>query len=263
MAQLPLGVSRVPVRRVVDDYGPVGQGVSLARYVSAENGTEYIIKGPYLTPHHKYVAANELIAATLAGILSLPVLDVCILEMAGRLYFGSTWMQTPTFVPQISSTLFARCDNRERVYDILAFDIFVCNTDRHSGNLIVRTTTPAHGAPGRRLLLMNDHSHCLVLPNEVVTVLTGRITASPQAYVRLDFARDAITDPTKLSEAVANIERLTDADIIGVVQCVPEEFLPYAERGIFMSFLRERRSNLRDIINRNLAVFPQLKGGQI
>lgn len=261
MAQLPLGVSRLPVRRVVDDFGPVGQGVSMAHYVSAENGTEYIIKGPALTPNHSYVAANELIAATLAGILTLPVLDVCIIEMAGELYFGSAWMQQPTFVPQITSSLFAQCDNRDRVYDILVFDIFVCNVDRHSGNLLVRTTTHARGATRRRLLLMNDHSHCMVLPNESAAVLTGRIMAPPQAYVRLDFARDAIVDPTRLSEAIANIERLTDGQIIGAVQSVPKQFLPSEELGLVMSFLRERRSKLRNIINGNLNVFPQMKGG--
>ena len=36
--------------RVMDDYGPIGVGASLAHHVLAENGTEYIIKGPEFTP---------------------------------------------------------------------------------------------------------------------------------------------------------------------------------------------------------------------
>lgn len=55
--------------RVLDDLGPLGQGASQARYVVAENGLEYIIKGAALTPDHPYVASNELVAAMLARTL--------------------------------------------------------------------------------------------------------------------------------------------------------------------------------------------------
>lgn len=90
MAQLALlGSGDVPMLHVVDDYGEVGQGASRAHYVLAENGNEYIIKGPALTPNHQFVAANELVAARIAGALGLPLLEFCVVELSGKLYFGA------------------------------------------------------------------------------------------------------------------------------------------------------------------------------
>ena len=74
------------------DYGQVGRGASLAHYVLAENGSEYIMKGPTYTPDHHYVAANEIIAGQIIRMLGLPLLDCCVLEMSGVLYFGSAWI---------------------------------------------------------------------------------------------------------------------------------------------------------------------------
>jgi hypothetical protein len=261
--QLPLGASSLPVRRVIDDYGAVGKGASLAHYVCAENGTEYIMKGPSFTPNHRYVGANETIAATIAGSIGLPILDACILEMKGRCFFGSSWMEKPSFYPRTDAATFHLCENKERVYGVLAFDIFLCNSDRHEENLVVRKIARPSGGSPRHLLLLNDHSHCMVLPNESVAALTTRIKAAPSGYVRLDFAREAVVDPAKLSQAVATIESLSDGVLIAVVQSMPGEFLPDHEKGIYMSFLRERRSHLRELINSDATLFPKLNGGKI
>src|SRR4051812_25670853 len=73
--------------RVVDDYGEVGEGATNAHYVLAENGSEYLIKGPSLVAGHPTVAANEWIAARLADSLGLPVLDTRLVTMGGHLFF--------------------------------------------------------------------------------------------------------------------------------------------------------------------------------
>ena len=65
---------------VVDDFGPVGAGASQAHTVLAENGQEYIIKGPSLVPNHPHVAANEYVAARLGQSIGLPILDFTIVE---------------------------------------------------------------------------------------------------------------------------------------------------------------------------------------
>src|SRR5207237_936275 len=56
-------------------------------------------------------ACNELVAAGLADQLGLPVLDFRVLEMGGVLFFGSSWMQAPTFHPAITEDLFNRTQN--------------------------------------------------------------------------------------------------------------------------------------------------------
>src|SRR5713226_7424324 len=167
--------------RVEDDLGPVGKGASGARYVSAENGTEYLIKGPSLKlkstghPEHPHVAANELIAAGLARLLGLPTLDSRIVEMRGQLFFASVWMPAGTFYDPITAELFNGCANRDRTYGLVVFDAWLCNTDRHGGNLLVRRAGIPDNGGERLSLLLNDHSHCLVLPGKTVEALVARL----------------------------------------------------------------------------------------
>jgi len=141
--------------RVLDDLGAIGRGASAAHYVLAENGIEYIIKGPSFTPQHPYVAANELLAALIARQLGLPILDFAVVQMGQDLFFASAFMQGGTFHPQIRTDLFDRCENKERVYGMLVFDAWICNIDRHDGNLLVRTTR--RGGQEHTTLLLNDH----------------------------------------------------------------------------------------------------------
>ena len=262
MTQLPLiGAGDVPLLRVIDDYGEVGQGASRAHYVLAENGSEYIIKGPALTPEHTLVGANELIAARIAGALGLPVLDFCVVELNGKLYFGSSWMQKPTFYPHTTEDLLDRCDNKARVYDLVAFDVFVCNVDRHEGNLLVRRHSGVKKE--RHLLLLNDHSHCMVLPNESASVLSGRIGDPPAGYVRLDFVKRAISDVKMFRAAIDRIAGLTDTDIVRIIQTTPDDLLPDKHRGMYSAFLRGRRSRLLDVIRTDVSIFPNLTGGKL
>lgn len=144
--------------KIKDDYGPVGEGVSQAHGVLAENGSEYIIKGPSLAPDEFYAASNEIICAELGIQLGLPVLDTRLLEMNGELFFGSSWMEKPTYYPQITADLFSKCSNKDRVYDLVVFDTWLYNTDRHAGNLIVRLDKHKIN----HQMLLNDHSRCLV-----------------------------------------------------------------------------------------------------
>lgn len=258
MAHRPLFEVGAPTFPVWDDYGAIGVGASRAHYVLAENGNEYIIKGPTFTPDHQYVAANELVAARIAGTLGLPVLDHAIIQMGGRFFFGGSWMQKPTFYPNTTSDLFLKCGNKDRIYDVLVFDVLVCNVDRHSGNLLVRRTKD-----NRHLLLMNDHSHCLVLPGESPSVLAGRVAAPCSPYLGPSYAREAITDPARLRQAIELLTSLEDDAILKMVQSMPDEFLSQSERTLYSTFLCNRRDRLGSLVSSSLTSFPRLKGSII
>jgi len=163
MATQPFPFTAIGLRpqalRVTEDYGSVGQTATAPHYVRAENGEEYLMKGTSFSPGHPYCAANELVVTRLAETLGLPVLNHAILEMRGELFFGSRWMERPTFYPQIDAQLFQKCGNKDRVYDLAAFDVWVCNRDRHHENLLVRRKSRPDGTE-ENWLLLNDHSHC-------------------------------------------------------------------------------------------------------
>jgi hypothetical protein len=242
---------------VVDDYGEVGKGASRAHTVLAENGEDYIIKGPSFVPEHPTVAANEWIAAQLADALGLPVLDYRIVTMGGSLFFASTWMQKPTFMPAIDAETFQKCENRQRAYGVVVFDCWLVNRDRHSENLIVRTSRQ-----GNRLMILNDHSHLLVSPSEPTKMseLQGSVKAPPAPFVWLPFLRDAITDPSEIRQVLDQIDALSEDFIRSVVSGTPEQLLSTADQAIYADFLVERRACLREVMQTGSAVFPKLEG---
>lgn len=241
----------------MDDYGPIGEGASQARSVLAENGEEYIIKGPSLVPEHPTVGANEWIAARLAEALGLPVLDHRLVTMGGEIFFASAWMQKPTFYPAIDAELFNRCENRDRVYGVVVFDTWLINQDRHGANLVVRN---AKG--GNHLMILNDHSHLLVSPLGPHTTeeLMGWVDAPPERFIRLPFVRDSIADPAEVRAVIDRIEALSETQIRAAVNSTPTALLAVAEQGVYGDFLVERRACLREVIHSGSAAFPNLEG---
>lgn len=242
---------------VVDDYGRLGKGASEARSVLAENGEEYIIKGPSLVPEHPTVGANEWIAARLAETIGLPVLDHRIVTMRGEVFFASAWMQGPTFYPAIDAELFQRCENRDRVYGVVVFDTWFINQDRHGGNLIVRNSRQ-----GNHLMILNDHSHLLVSPLGPVRTeeLLGWVEAPPERFIRLPFVRDCIRNPAEVRAVLDRIEALSDTQIRAAVNSTPTALLAVAEQSVYGDFLVQRRACLREVMHNGSAAFPNLEG---
>lgn len=242
---------------MVDDYGPIGKGASEARSVLAENGEEYIIKGPSLVPEHPTVGANEWIAARLAEALGLPILDHRILTMGGELFFASAWMQKPSFYPAIDAEIFQRCENRDRIYGVVIFDCWFINQDRHGANLVVR-----HSRNGNHLMILNDHSHLLVSPlgPQKSEDLMGHLNDPPSRFIRLPFIRDGITNPSEIRAVLDQIEALSDTQIRAAVNSTPVKLLSVAEQGIYGDFLVERRACLREVMHHGSAAFPNLEG---
>lgn len=253
-----------PYLRVMDNHGPFGNGTSKAEHVTAENGEDYLIKGPHLLPEHRYVAANELIAAGIAEHLGLPILDYRVLRAGPHgddLVFGSSWMNEGTYIPAVDQELFDRCGNRGRAYDMVVFDVWLINEDRTEENLMVRTRQGKVAHEGQRhLLLLNDHSHCLVPPRSNAMVLRDYVKAPVTSYVHLDFIRSAIVDPASLADAINAVERLSEVQIAAIVDSVPPELLPAEEKLIFRDFLLERRDNLRRLFQSAGRTLPDLQG---
>lgn len=263
--QLPLSPSPARSRklRVTRDYGPLGIGVSAARYVLAENGEEYIAKGPTLSPNEPYVAVNELISAMVGHELGLPVLDFCVLELGDDLVFGSSWMQKNTFDPAITPDTLARCDNLDRVYDLVVFDTWLCNEDRHEQNLLVRRP-PQSGGTETLFLLLNDHSRCLLPPGLTpATMATHWLGTRPERFIRLDYLKGHITNRKRLADAVDAVEQLEEDVVRTFVRLVPEEWLAVAERQPVEDFLLARRAELRRVFNESAQVFPALNGARL
>jgi hypothetical protein len=244
---------------VLDDLGKVPNGASEAHYVLAENGSEYLMKGPSFVPDQPTVAANEWVAVKLAGMLGLPVLDHQILSMDGDLFFGSAWMQPPSFYPNIDEEKWERCENRSRIHEIAVFDTWLINQDRHSGNLIVRRVKRNED---RFVLLLNDHSHLLVSPlgPHKTDDLMMALDWPAARFISLPLIRQNVVEPSMFHNTIDQIEQLSETAIRGAVASTPSELLSPADQTIYGDFLMQRRGRLRALIQAQSSIFPNLKG---
>jgi hypothetical protein len=237
------------------------RGASGAKFVRAENGSEYIIKGPSLAQEHPQVAANELIAAQLAEQIGLPILDHRVLSNGTDLFFASARMPRGSY-DTLSEDVYARCTNRSEIYTVVAFDVWIANGDRHAENLLARPSSDAIESQTFGLLV-NDHSHTFVWPRESVDVLVGLIDApldcAARRFVRLGFVQNDITDESLVSEALDRIESIPDDALTDIVASVPPGLIGDDERPQYERFLIERRRRLRSIFAGGGQLLPNLR----
>lgn len=246
---------------VWDDHGPVGKGASEARHVTAENGQDYIAKGPAICPTAPRVAPNELISVQLASILGLPVLDSCLLRWGEDLAFGSAWMNDGTWTDAISEEILSQCVNAFRLSGMVAFDVWVANLDRSHRNIVTRTQgRRVAGKPPSRTLILNDHSHSILAPHLDVTDIP-QIDAYPlERFVPLELVRTSLTSASDLSRAIAAVEGVDESLIHAAIEAVPGQWLDAPRKGILEQWLVRRRGQVRNIISRGCHLFPNLGG---
>ena len=225
-----------------------------------ENGEDYVIKGPSLAPAYPYLAANELVSATIGRHLGLPLLDSTVVQMGSDLFFASTYMAKGSFYPQITEDLFNKCENRERVYTMVVFDTWLCNQDRHDRNLLVRAVKRSGSEV--YTILPNDHGHCLVA-DQTPAILPGLLDSPPGQYLKIQYVAEAIRELGKLRQALDAVEAMKDVVLSSAVRSIPEKLLNSKDQGDYENFLMQRRTRLRRLFEDNRACFPKLAGGAI
>lgn len=258
---LPKPIPPVDWKTVVAVGASIQEGLSRATYMRADDSTEYIAKGiGFGADRTPYGPANELIAALLGRELGIPMNDCALLSHNGSLLFGSQWMNNGTFGYCDTDEKLLSCSNSNSIYDILVFDLLLCNTDRHVRNLMIRYYRQAH-RPAALMLLANDHDRCLMPLN--VTPLDLREywrPYSPKIFIKHPVLRRAIVDPAKLDRAIAAVEALGDDSIAATLRAVPDALLARPDRRLVRQFLLTRRFELRAIVRDLAGEFPNLQG---
>lgn len=245
------------------DYGVVANSATKPRSVLATNGSRYLIKGPSLSPERPYVAANELVVVELANWLGLPVLDHRILQHGAELVFGSLLMSRATFHDSTTEELFGRCQNRDKVYELIAFDTWIRNTDRHHQNLLIRIDKVEGGTEEMLFLIFNDHSECPLHPGLLPTQLGSMMDTPLSSCIRLDFLKKAVVSTERLNEAIETIESTPDDDVMQIVKGTPQQWLSDDEKILVADFLCQRKSRVRALIKDGRSCFPNIVSGDL
>lgn len=228
---------------------PVGIGVSNSSYLHLE------AIGKSSSAGFPYCVVNEIVAAEIGRRVRIPVPPCCVVvDGTGKAFFASlsfnlTGNSLPPIIPNNFAATFGHA-----VADILVFDIFICNSDRHAGNLTADYTAPAR-------FNVFDHSHAVLGGNPPVG--SARLTAMQNALVidggiggNRHCLIDQITDDRPFERMLERIEHLEDYFINELVGDVADYGLSAQEASDLTAFLLGRRTLVRNLIANNKAAFP-------
>lgn len=247
-------------------YRPVGAGCSKAIAVAGADGNDYVAKGPTLVRNFRHVATNEMVAAGLASKMKLPFPAHRILTRGKKLFFGSSMVADGFFHPVIDDDLFWSCGNVDLAYELVVFDAWICNGDRHAGNLWVLCSggkAQAKQCKGRHSMLLIDHDRSLLPDNLEASYLSSLVSRRVRECVQLSFVTKAIISPDRLGAAIAAAEAVSNDDIAQIVNAVPPKLLVERDKQTWTEFLALRRDALRGIFEKDREFFYSLKAGAI
>jgi len=248
---------------VVEEFPGFEAGASRTRHVKCDDGREYAIKAADSDLGNPYLPANEWIAARLAVALDLPIIPHAVVCHESRLCFGSRWLGRE-LVPFITPELLAQCRNVDTVHDLVIFDAWIINGDRHPQNIWVHQQI---GGPddGACDLLLPDHGHAVIPPGSKPETLAANWLAVPAqlSAPKLPAVQATVSSLSSLRRAVAAIRTLPDDSIRTLVRSTPEEWLAAEEADAVVDFLLARRLRLPLVFAGADALYPALRGGQL
>jgi HipA-like protein len=225
---------------------PIGRGVTSSLYVAVSG----VAKAASATLPATVV--NELICADLARAIRLPVPpSFLVYNSSGDPYHVSLnfHLAGEDLPPADAAAVVS--EHPDLACGIVLFDAWICNKDRHPGNLAYDKVT--------KRATVFDHSHCFLANGGKVGLegLTGdlaigkhclapylietsgfmswraRIMAVPEFYIR-----DAVVQTVGIGPMTADIA------------------------GFAVDYLLDRRSHLASLVQANQGVFPNIKGQQ-
>lgn len=126
----------------------------LKQVCKCEDGSQYAIKETEVDPRDAsksiWTAHNEHFCYRLGQMVGIASPNHHIVELsADRLAFGSRWeggTQPNFWWDQIAAGTIARDDILPTLARVYVFDLFIHNTDRHTGNLLIRQQHIGHAA---------------------------------------------------------------------------------------------------------------------
>jgi hypothetical protein len=238
-----------PVRKISRKLGPV--------WVVTRNQGDRKQKGFFKAPpkRHKYrvenLLANELISCRLAKLLHLNVAEVELAKIGGKRGVVSivqpaarhySWNQLGR---RLNGSIVKHLDDPKQLLQTFVFDIWICNVDRHGGNIV---TIPAGGKYSFYLI---DHGLSLLGARTFKRVpwkspYWNRVSKYNRHYV--SGLRSYIHAYDQLEPFVRRIQNIPASQIRDVIDELPDSVLSSRKKEIVKKLLIKRQQNLHAIV---------------
>ena len=224
---LPGAAMQIPMfpKKVLDDLGKVGNGVTNPSLVRADDGLTYVIKDDS-GGTGQTVRASEFLWATIATAISLPCALAEVIETrTGEIAVGTRYESSHR--QRQMDLLAGRVDRGGfQLSRIYAFDLFAANWDRHYQNYIV-----VDDGVGGAIVRAIDFSHTTVHPG------LCRMGCDPTAFIgvatRAQFPRIVQPYGPDVAAALAVIDRLRGlpaTTVDAILENMPDDWLDRAHR---------------------------------
>jgi len=238
-------------------YKVVHFGASIGIGVSKAISLGIAAVGKCNSPQNPYVVPNEIIAAEIGHYLRLPIPPWCVVTgPAGNPHFASldfnlTGNSLPPIIPPAFYTEF-----REHTGAVVAFDVYIANSDRHAGNL-------SADYAGKQFNVF-DHSHVLLsgtnpqgkdrlLAVDPSLVVDASLGGSKHCLLNY------VDDDGLFAIALERIESIPDWFIEDVVTSAASYGLDVGEADALVAFLKKRRRDVRSLLSGNKPAFSGIK----
>lgn len=235
----------------VIDLGGLG-GASSARRLELVGTGIYAAKR--LTDNPPYTLVNEVVCAELALMFDLPMPAYRTIEFQGETWFGLEFrVDHQDYKPEMQSLIV----NSASLPHLLAFDVLICNGDRHRQNLVFQKVSPA---VERYRYQVIDHSHALVGTKSSVSEFTGSIQA-PSAYLQHwpEF-KAMVTSEADFEGFLGMAEVISTADVDSAVAAVPSVWRPTPDDcSKLTNLLVQRARQIRTLMKQAQSCFPNWK----
>lgn len=217
---------------------PVGKGAANSFHV----GIAGIAKGN--SAGMPYIVANERICGTLAKYLLLPIPPCFLIDHDNRPHFVSLNFNLAgqDLPPAEPAALVAAQPNLAG--RIIAFDVWVVNTDRGTPNLAFDASTDK--------AQIFDHSHAFYQGKAQLTAQENELGIGGHCLA------PHLNSLAGVRDCLGRMESLPDWQIRECVESAAEMGLPADDVDFCVGFLLNRRRRVFDLMRANRATFPNV-----
>jgi hypothetical protein len=238
-------------KRTMDKYKVMSWGPAVGLGVTQSKHLHLAAIGKKNDANNPYYIINEVVAAEIGRRLRIPVPPSCVVQdEEGNPFFASlNFNLTGDTLPPIIPATF-RDTFPGKCAEIVVFDSYIANPDRHPGNL-----SADYAAPARFNIF--DHSHALLGSGPAgVARLPGLVD---DLGIGGHCLKDVISDDRQFGSMLERVEALEEYFIRDVIGDVSEYGLNQAEGDQLIAFLLARRGRVRGLMSANKASFPGIQ----
>lgn len=246
---------RLPMLEATAELGRPESGIMGARIVNTAMGEYYIKHDHWNDQQGTSIVANEFLSAVIAQSMMVPIPHFSKVAFEGKLCFGSAAVRFTA--PFVNESRLSGCANRDSLYALLVFDVWMDNRDRHNQNVLIGQQN------GRTVFWAIDHSHCPFPPGRKPRHLLGFHGPHDGHLCVRAWYSQLITDATLLKRAIDAAYAIPEDSFNSLVPGVPGQDWRDEDVTRIVEFLVKRRSNLKEMVNQARGIVPALKGGDL